>query len=142
MTSKNVPSAEAMAELGALFAKSACAGDVFALVGDLGAGKTCFSGGFIREMQPEVSTSSPTFSIVNEYRDGKFPVFHFDFYRLKSEEELIALGWDEYLDEPGIVICEWADLFPSLIPPSAKWITIRHSTDGTRTLEESEAPVR
>ena len=140
MTSKIIPSEHAMAEIGASFAKAARAGDVFALVGDLGAGKTCFSGGFIRELQPQVATSSPTFSIVNEYREGKFPIFHFDFYRLKSLEELIALGWDEYLDESGIVICEWADLFPSLIPPGAKWITIRHASDGTRTVEETETP--
>ncbi len=126
-----------MTSIGARYGKSACAGDVFALVGDLGAGKTCFSTGFVREIQPDAATSSPTFSIVNEYRGGKHPVFHFDFYRLKSEHELIALGWDEYLDESGIVICEWADLFPSLIPATAKWITIRHAPDGGRILEET-----
>jgi tRNA threonylcarbamoyladenosine biosynthesis protein TsaE len=130
----NPATPEAMMALGAEYAAQAGPGDVFALVGDLGAGKTHWTKGFAGAIDPEASVTSPTFAIVNEYRSGKTPVFHFDFHRLKSAEELISLGWDEYLDEGGIVICEWADLFPELLPEHACWLKITHQTDGSRLL--------
>lgn len=130
----NPATPEAMMTLGAEFAAQAGAGDVFALVGNLGAGKTHWTKGFVAAMDPEASVTSPTFAIVNEYRNSRHPVFHFDFHRLKSASELIALGWDEYLDEGGIVICEWADLFPELLPEHACWLEITHQHDGSRLL--------
>lgn len=136
----NPATPEAMMALGAEFAVGASAGDVFALVGELGAGKTHWTKGFVAAIDPEVGVTSPTFAIVNEYRGGKHPVFHFDFHRLKSAEELIALGWDEYLDEGGIVICEWADLFPELMPENTHWLEITHQSDGSRRLRRINQP--
>ena len=67
-------------------------------------------------------------------------MFHFDFHRLKSADELIALGWDEYLDEGGIVICEWADLFPALMPDQTEWLEISHQADESRSLHHIAKP--
>jgi tRNA threonylcarbamoyladenosine biosynthesis protein TsaE len=133
-------SPEAMMALGAEFAAKAGSGDVFALVGNLGAGKTHWTKGFMAAIDPAAAVTSPTFAIVNEYRGGTRPVFHFDFHRLKSADELIALGWDEYLDEGGITICEWADLFPELLPDRAEWLEISHDSDGTRELRSIGRP--
>ncbi|MEP2776239.1 MAG: tRNA (adenosine(37)-N6)-threonylcarbamoyltransferase complex ATPase subunit type 1 TsaE [Luteolibacter sp.] len=129
-----------MLALGATAAATAKPGDVFALVGTLGTGKTHWSKGFISAMHPGSVATSPTFPIVNEYRNDGMPVFHFDFYRLKSADELIALGWDEYLDEDGILICEWADLFPDIIPHDATWLEITHQADGSRLIRETNRP--
>jgi tRNA threonylcarbamoyladenosine biosynthesis protein TsaE len=71
---------------------------------------------------------------VHEYRGGTLPVFHFDFYRLESAAELLAMGWDEYLDESGAVIVEWADKFPELLPPTARWLEFTVAADGSRTV--------
>ncbi len=140
MNPRRLESPEAMMALGAEFAANAGAGDVFALVGNLGAGKTHWTKGFVAAIDPAAAVTSPTFAIVNEYRGGMRPVFHFDFHRLKSAEELIALGWDEYLDEAGIVICEWADRFPALLPAQTEWLEISHGDDGSRLLRRIEIP--
>ncbi len=140
MNQQIVSSAEGMMELGAEFAATSGAGCVYGLVGTLGTGKTHWSKGFVHGIDPSATVTSPTFGIVNEYRGGKHPVFHFDFYRLKSAEELLALGWDEYLDEGGITICEWADLFPQLMPDETVWLEITHQPDGSRLLSRSAKP--
>lgn len=127
--------------LGADFAAKASPGTVFALVGNLGAGKTQWTKGFVSIIDPAADVTSPTFAIVNEYRGGEYPVFHFDFHRLETADELIALGWDEYLDENGIVICEWANLFPAIMPDLAEWLEICHQPDGSRMLRGIEKPL-
>lgn len=105
-----------MIEAGRRFAQSLGAGSVVGLCGDLGAGKTHFCKGVVPGLGGTDAVSSPTFSLVNEYRSGRLPVFHFDFYRIESAEELLRIGWDEYLDEAGVVLVEWADKFPELLP--------------------------
>jgi tRNA threonylcarbamoyladenosine biosynthesis protein TsaE len=130
-------SPEAMMNLGALFAAQAKPGDVFALVGNLGSGKTHWTKGFLRHYQPETQVTSPTFSIVNSYTDGDSPIHHFDFYRLKSANELIDLGWDEYLEDGTIVICEWADLFPELFPDHTQWLEFTHTPEDSREIQIS-----
>jgi len=132
---------EAMAALGAEFAADARPGDVFALIGNLGAGKTHWTKGFVSAIDPGSAVTSPTFAIVNEYRGGRYPVFHFDFHRLKSPGEVIALGWDEYLEEGGIVVCEWADLFPELMPKHTCWLEITYQEDGSRLLQRINKPL-
>ncbi len=89
-------------------------GDVLSLVGDLGAGKTVFVRGAGRGLGCD-GVSSPTFLIVQEYR-GKYPVFHCDFYRLRSIGDLDGIGWDDYLQGQGIVLIEWGDLIPDALP--------------------------
>lgn len=121
-----------MEALGRKAGVDASAGDVIALVGDLGAGKTCWSKGFVSGVGAVDEVSSPTFGIVHEYRSGRLPVFHFDFYRLPSERELVDAGWDDYLDESGVMVVEWADKFPSLMPPCTRWILIGALGGGVR----------
>lgn len=135
-----IHSAEEMMRLGADFASAANAGDVFGLVGTLGTGKTHWAKGFVRAIDKEAQVTSPTFSIVNEYRGGKTPLFHFDLYRLKTAGELTGLGWDEYLDENGIVICEWADLYPELLPEHTTWLELRHTEHGNRVVSQIGKP--
>lgn len=83
-------------------------GDVLALDGDLGAGKTHFTYGIAKALGIDDYITSPTFTIVNEYRSGKIPLFHFDAYRLGSEDELYDIGYDDYLAQNGITVIEWA----------------------------------
>jgi tRNA threonylcarbamoyladenosine biosynthesis protein TsaE len=132
-------SPEAMMDLGAEFAAQAKPGDVFALVGNLGSGKTHWTKGFLKQLQPETAVTSPTFSIVNSYTHGTSPVHHFDFYRLKSANELIDLGWDEYLDDHSILICEWADMFPELFPEHTQWLEFSHQDGDERQVRRIDA---
>ena len=112
------------------------AGDVIALAGALGAGKTHFSKGLVAGLGSGSTVTSPTFGIVHEYSDGRLPVAHFDFYRLESEEELLELGWDDYLDRGGVVIVEWADRFATFLPSHAQWWQLQHDEEsGGRLLE-------
>lgn len=126
--------AEDMERLGALAASLATAGMCFALVGDLGAGKTHWTKGFANGMSSDAQATSPTFGLVHEYRGGRLPIFHFDFYRLQSEDELIALGWDDYVDQEGIIIAEWAGKFPDLLPPQTHWLHFTVQADGSRCI--------
>jgi tRNA threonylcarbamoyladenosine biosynthesis protein TsaE len=63
-------------------------------------------------------------------------VFHFDFYRMESEVEVVGLGWDDYLDEAGVVIVEWADRFPQLMPEHTRWFFLEHAGEAGRTVTE------
>lgn len=125
---------EAMLELGREAGSQAHAGSVFCLVGDLGAGKTHWTKGLVDGLGSAADVTSPTFSLVQEYRGGRLPVFHFDLYRVESEEALLAIGWDEYLDAGGVVVLEWADRFPDLIPADATWLRFRIAEDGSREI--------
>ncbi len=117
------------------------AGDVVALCGDLGAGKTQASKGIVAGLGSQAEASSPTFSLVHEHRDGRLPVFHFDFYRLDTADEVVRLGWDDFLDERGVVIVEWADRFPELLPEGARWFYLEHDTQqGGRVVREGGRP--
>ena len=106
------------------------AGEVIALLGDLGAGKTTLTQGIVRGLGYEQEVTSPTFSLVQEYRGGRLEVFHFDFYRVEEEHELLDLGWDDYLERGGLVIVEWPSLFPELLPTGTKWIRLSHRENG------------
>ena len=112
------------------------AGDVIALCGNLGAGKTQITRGIVAGMGSNAEVTSPTFTLVHEYLDGRLPVFHFDFYRMESAAEVIGIGWDEFLSEPGVIIVEWADMFPDLLPPGTRWFHIEAQPDGSRQVEE------
>ena len=105
---------------GMQLAPTLAAGDVIALCGNLGAGKTQISRGIVAGMESKAAVTSPTFTLVHEYLDGRLPVFHFDFYRMENAAEVIGIGWDEFLAEPGVIIVEWADMFPDLMPPNTR----------------------
>jgi tRNA threonylcarbamoyladenosine biosynthesis protein TsaE len=136
-TETRAESPEAMKRLGHESARRANPGTVIALVGGLGAGKTHWTKGFVAEIGSTAEVTSPTFGLVHEYIDGRLPVFHFDFYRLDSAAELVALGWDEMLEQEAVIIAEWGDKFPELLPPSTTWLHFTVEADGSRTVREA-----
>lgn len=127
---------EAMEEMGRAAAAGACPGLVIALIGGLGAGKTHWAKGFVAGLGSAADVTSPTFGLVHEYPGGRVPVFHFDFYRLESADELISLGWDEYLEAGGVIIAEWGDKFPELLPPESTHLNFSIEADGSRILSQ------
>jgi len=127
-------------EWGRVLGQSLEVGAVVALCGDLGAGKTQVSKGIVAGLGSGEVVSSPTFGLVNEYVEGRMSVSHFDWYRLGSEAEVIGMGWDDFLDEPGVVIVEWADRFPSLMPGHTRWIYLEHAGDEGRVVAERGGP--
>ena len=104
-------------KLGELIADIIPKGIIIALTGELGSGKTTLSQSIIKKMMKIQDVSSPTFNIVNEYRDKNQTVYHFDFYRLEDENELFGIGFDDYLsDKKSIMLIEWADKFLDMLP--------------------------
>ena len=92
------------------FAANLKPGDVITLDGDLGAGKTAFTGGLAKGLGISGYVTSPTFTIVNEYRNGNMPLFHFDVYRIESMDDLYDIGWEDYASQGGVCVIEWADI--------------------------------
>ena len=95
--------------LGAALGKKLAPGTVIAYQGDLGAGKTAFTRGVACGLGAKESVTSPTYTIVNEYLSGKYPLFHFDMYRLASSDDLLDIGWEDYLDRGGVCAVEWSE---------------------------------
>lgn len=91
-------------------------GDIVALYGPIGAGKTTFVRGVAAGLERETAVKSPSFTLVNEY-PGDPALHHIDFYRLDNETEIIDLGWTDYLDSEGIVVIEWAEKVRKMLPP-------------------------
>ena len=118
------------------FARTLEPGDVVALCGRLGAGKTHFAKGIVAGLGSGDEVTSPTFALVNEYRSGPVAVLHLDFYRLDSPDEVVRIGWDDYLDEGGIVLVEWADRFPELLPEETRWLDLTIAEDGSHRVAE------
>ncbi len=101
---------------GEKFSQRLIKGNVVALFGDLGSGKTRFAKGISLGLGVKENVTSPTFTIVNEHLDGRVPLYHFDFYRLRSLTELDEIGFDEYLFGDGVCIIEWADMVREKLP--------------------------
>ena len=104
-----------------------------ALDGDIGAGKTVFVRGMVSVLSPGSRVKSPTYTIVNEYIRGSVPVYHFDFYRISSSDELESIGFDEYLSD-GICIAEWSSVTPDVLPDDAVRVRIEKTGDTTRSV--------
>lgn len=120
-------------------AKSAQPGDIYALHGDLGAGKSVFARGFIRELcGPDTEVPSPTFTLVQTYDAGKADIWHFDLYRIKYPEEIFELGWDEALNN-GICLIEWPERAENYLPEVHTDILFTPKEDESRmiTVEKS-----
>ena len=108
---------------------------VFALHGDLGAGKTTLIKGFCQALGVTDATSSPSFAIVNEYRTASGePVYHFDLYRLRDARELLDIGFEEYLDSGAHCFIEWPELADDLLPTDVLHVTIEAAMSGVRTI--------
>lgn len=116
-------------ELGKGFAKNAYPGQIITLDGDLGAGKTVFAKGFAAGLGITKSVTSPTFTIIQEYRAGSLPLYHFDVYRIESPDEMYETGLDEYLFGDGVCIIEWADNIREILPDNIVKITISRADD-------------
>ena len=131
---------EAMVGAGKKLGSTAKPSDVFALIGDLGAGKTYFTKGLVHGAGCESSVTSPTFPLLHEYLQGKVPIYHFDFYRINSVHELIDIGWEDYAESDGICVIEWADKFPEIIPKIAIWLQFNIKDNGSRIIQEINNP--
>lgn len=110
------------------------AGTVFAMQGDLGAGKTCFTSGFAKGLGYEGDVNSPTFAIVNEYLGGRLPLYHFDMYRISGWEDLYTTGYFEYIEQNGILIIEWSENIASALPEDAVTVTIKTIGENDREI--------
>lgn len=131
-----LPDTAATIAAGGALSAALRAGDVIALTGGLGAGKTHFTMGLVHGLGSDDTVTSPTFTLVHEYCTGRLPVFHFDFYRIERESEITGIGWDEYLDAGGVCVVEWADRFPSLLPAGTQWWSLTPEGAG-RVLKRS-----
>ena len=123
-------SPEETAHLAELVGQKIREGTVLCLEGDLGAGKTLFVQSLAHTLGVEGEVTSPTFNLMNVY-EGICPIYHFDLYRLESEEELEDIGFYEYTEDPeGIVVIEWSDKFPQCMPEERVVVRIEKSDDG------------
>ncbi|MEG1978484.1 MAG: tRNA (adenosine(37)-N6)-threonylcarbamoyltransferase complex ATPase subunit type 1 TsaE [Cetobacterium sp.] len=89
---------------------------VVALIGDLGTGKTTFTKNFAKELGIDENLKSPTFNYVLEYLDGRLPLYHFDVYRLGSADEIYEIGYEDYINNDGVALIEWANIIESELP--------------------------
>lgn len=110
-------------------------GDVVLLEGDLGAGKSELTRGIARGLGVTETVTSPSFTILNVYESGRYPLYHFDWYRLESSEELYELGMDEYLGGDGIAVVEWPGQCPDALPENAIRIRLEPTGEHTRRIE-------
>lgn len=129
-----VANTEGLAAAAAWLIENAGEKRVFVFQAPMGAGKTTFIKAICAYLNVEDSTSSPTFSIVNEYHTENGPIYHFDFYRLKSEQEAYDLGYEEYFYSGDYCFIEWPEKIPNLIPEDAAIVKIEVTEDQRRTI--------
>ena len=122
-------------ELGKRLAEKLKAGDVILLTGELGAGKSELARGIAKGLGVAETVTSPSFTIMNVYESGRTPLYHFDWYRLESEEELYELGMDEYLGGDGIALVEWPERCPDANPADCLRVRITAEGENTRKIE-------
>ena len=113
-------------------------GDVLLLEGDLGAGKSELTRGIAAGLGVTETVTSPSFTILNVYESGRCPLYHFDWYRLESSEELYELGMDEYLGGDGIAVVEWPGRCPDAVPEGAIRIRMTAAGENERIIESEE----
>lgn len=108
---------------------------VFAFYGKMGAGKTTFIKAVCEQLGVTDVINSPTFAIVNEYLDGRGePIYHFDFYRIKRHQEVLDIGYEDYIYSGNICFMEWPELIEELLPEDAVKVTIEEDPDGSRRI--------
>ena len=120
--------------IGRQLAEEIGAGSVLALKGDLGSGKTVFVKGLVAGLGSRADVTSPTFTIVHEYRGGRMPVYHLDFFRLENREPVARLGLDDYFFGDGVSVIEWANRFPELILQQARWMLFEIKSENQRAI--------
>lgn len=120
--------------LGERLAEQLKAGDVILLEGELGAGKSELARGVAKGLGVQETVTSPSFTILNVYMSGRVPLYHFDWYRLQSDEELYELGMDEYLGGDGIALVEWPGRCPDAVPEDCLMIRIEAEGENSRRI--------
>ncbi len=113
------------AKIGETLAREAKPGEIYLLEGDLGVGKTVFAKGFALGLGITEPITSPTFTIIQEYEQGRLPFYHFDVYRIADEEEMFELGYESYFFGQGVCLIEWASLIQGLLPAECRTIRIK-----------------
>ncbi len=121
--------------LGEELSSSLRPGDVVVLEGELGAGKSELARGIARGLGVRETVTSPSFTILNVYESGRYPLYHFDWYRLESADELYELGMDEYLGGDGIAVVEWAERCPEAVPENTIRITLDVTGEESRRIQ-------
>ncbi len=109
---------------GEALGREAHPGQIFALVGDLGVGKTVLTKGLAAGLGIEEPVNSPTFTILQVYEDGRLPLYHFDVYRIADPEEMDEIGYEDCFFGDGVCLVEWANLIRELMPEQTVWLTI------------------
>lgn len=131
-----IPSIDKIQEAARQFVRQMGDARVFAFYGRMGAGKTTFIKAVCRELGVEDVITSPTFALVNEYTAGDgSPVFHFDFYRVRSLEEVYDMGYEDYVYSGALCLMEWPELVEGLLPGDAVSVTIHVGADGSRAID-------
>jgi tRNA threonylcarbamoyladenosine biosynthesis protein TsaE len=137
ITSQHVEthSLEGTLKFGEQLARALHRGDVLAVSGELGAGKTALVKGIARGLGITQDVTSPTFTLVHEYVGGQLPLFHIDLYRLQNAEQALAIGIEEYVNGPGITAIEWAEKIEALLPAHTTRIRMESVGENTRRIE-------
>jgi len=128
------PTPQHTERIGSVLGKMLEGGEIIALSGELGSGKTTLVRGIAHGMgfnRDEIA--SPSFTLINEY-DGPLPLFHIDLYRLEGERDLYEIGYEEYVGGNGAVVIEWADKVPQAVPKECLWITLKYLDDKRREI--------
>ena len=116
-------------EFGRKIGQEAKPGDVYTLIGDLGAGKALFTQGVAAGLGITEPVNSPTFTILQVYEEGRLPLYHFDVYRIGDESEMDEIGFDDYVYGDGVCFIEWADIIKGIIPRRHTRISIERNQD-------------
>lgn len=122
-------SAKETFELGVQIGQKCVPGEVYTLIGDLGVGKTVFTQGLAKGLEIDEPISSPTFTIVQVYEEGRLPFYHFDVYRIGDVEEMDEIGYDDYIYGQGVCLIEWANLIEEILPKKRKEIVIEKNLE-------------
>ena len=128
-------SPEETASIGKIIGEHLCPGDIVALNGELGSGKTCLTQGIAigLEVPEQYAITSPTFTLINEY-PGKMPLYHFDLYRILNIQDMESTGYDEYFFGKGVSVIEWADRMTDMFPPETISILFRYLNENQREI--------
>lgn len=118
-------SREETCELGRRLGEQAKPGDVLALSGDLGTGKTVFAQGFAKGLGIRDLINSPTFTIQEIHEGGRLPFYHYDVYRIEDIDEMEEIGYEEFFYGEGVCLIEWAEMIEEILPDNTRFITIR-----------------
>lgn len=130
-----IKSIEEIGEAATQFINEMGENTVFAFYGKMGAGKTTFIKAVCEQLGVEDVINSPTFAIVNEYVDGEGePIYHFDFYRIKKEQEVLDIGYEDYVYSGHVCFMEWPELIENLLPEDAVKVIIEEENDGNRKI--------